>query len=128
MATHAAPPSTLTATQREAIEERRLEALRRRITSARRHAPYTFRVAGVNSYRQNCRMVMDTGRCDVALMREPNNQHDPNAIAVRVGGALIGYVPRRDINKVRQRMSPERKPKLAGIGTHRYGFYARLEL
>ncbi|MBW2017764.1 MAG: HIRAN domain-containing protein [Deltaproteobacteria bacterium] len=29
-----------------------------------------------------------------ALVREPNNPHDPNAIAVKLGNLLLGYVPK----------------------------------
>jgi hypothetical protein len=29
-----------------------------------------------------------------ALMREPKNPHDPNAIRVHLGGIFLGYVPR----------------------------------
>jgi single-stranded-DNA-specific exonuclease len=29
-----------------------------------------------------------------ALVREPNNPHDPNAIRVEIGGLYLGYVPR----------------------------------
>lgn len=29
-----------------------------------------------------------------SLVREPDNEHDPNAVMVQVGGKPIGYVPR----------------------------------
>lgn len=40
------------------------------------------------------------GRCypgtAVSLVREPENPHDPNAIAVKAGGETIGYVAAKD--------------------------------
>ncbi|MFZ0451945.1 MAG: HIRAN domain-containing protein [Desulfatiglandaceae bacterium] len=29
-----------------------------------------------------------------ALVREPDNTHDPNAIRVEIGGKYLGYIPR----------------------------------
>lgn len=122
------PQPTLSAAQADAIEGRRLEALRRRIASARRHAPAIFRVAGVNSYKQGCREAIESGSRDVTLTPEPTNPFDKHAIAVRVGGLLIGYVPKTDIPKVRQRMSPATTPELRDIGTWGKGFYARVRV
>ena len=33
---------------------------------------------------------------DLALVREPENVHDPNAVRVEWRGHMIGYVPRRE--------------------------------
>jgi hypothetical protein len=33
---------------------------------------------------------------ELALVREPGNAHDPNAVRVEWRGAKLGYVPRRD--------------------------------
>lgn len=40
-------------------------------------------------------------RDDVALVDEPENEHDPNAIRVEVGGIHIGYVKRGSTSRVR---------------------------
>ena len=110
----------------EAIEERRLQALRRRIVSARRHAPVAFRVAGVNSHPKGCRAAVESGSRVVTLSREPSNIFDKTAIAVRVGGEKVGFVPKADIARVRQRMSLETLPVLRSIGTFSKGFFVRV--
>jgi hypothetical protein len=52
------------------------------------------RLAGVN-YRQGAlRRLPKTTKA--ALVREPQNSHDPNAIAVYVNGRHVGYVPHDD--------------------------------
>lgn len=39
------------------------------------------------------------------LCREPENRHDPRAVAIRTGGgALLGYVPRRSNGELAARM------------------------
>jgi len=38
-----------------------------------------------------------------ALVREPDNTHDPNAIRVEIGGLYLGYVPRH----IAQNLAPE---------------------
>jgi hypothetical protein len=57
----------------------------------------TFRLRGVivgdaqaNIKKFGCK---DIG--SFALVREPDNPHDPNAIRVEIGGLYLGYVPRR---------------------------------
>ena len=40
-------------------------------------------------------------RDDVALVDEPENEHDPNAIRVEVGGVHIGYVKKGSTSRVR---------------------------
>lgn len=49
------------------------------------------------------RMPLDEGM-EVALVREPQNRHDADAIAVRtLGGVKLGYVP-RDRNRILARL------------------------
>jgi hypothetical protein len=52
------------------------------------------RLAGVNHRQGALRRLPKTTRA--ALVREPQNSHDPNAIAVYVKGRHVGYVPRDD--------------------------------
>jgi hypothetical protein len=44
-----------------------------------------------------------------ALVREPNNPHDPNAIRVEVGEYLLGYVPRVDARELAPLMDSGRR-------------------
>ena len=37
----------------------------------------------------------------VKLIEEPNNRHDPNAVAVIIAGELVGYISREDNVKVK---------------------------
>jgi HIRAN domain len=54
-------------------------------------------VAGVAGARHRAE-ALATGAAapgrPLTLMREPDNPHDPNAIAVHAGGQAIGFVPR----------------------------------
>ena len=49
--------------------------------------------------------------CIAALVPEPNNPHDPNAIAVQVEGRLVGYLSRADARAYR-RLVDDAKPQL----------------
>ena len=40
----------------------------------------------------------------LVLVREPGNQHDPNAVRVEWRGRLIGYVPRRENEAVARQL------------------------
>jgi hypothetical protein len=52
------------------------------------HQPVLWHLAHAN--------VGDKVRCNIAavLVPEPDNQHDPNAIAVHIDGQIIGHLPR----------------------------------
>jgi hypothetical protein len=64
-------------------------------------------VVGVSNYRAAIEAVV--GRrleghqdvVDAALVWEPNNEFDANAIAVQIGGRTCGYVPRPDAKRYR---------------------------
>ncbi len=47
--------------------------------------------------------VMRTGDT-LALIREPQNPHDPNAVRVEWQGQALGYVPRRENSDVARQM------------------------
>ena len=55
---------------------------------------YAFRVRGVAYHADQVRAGNFKPGTSVLLVREPNNEHDPNAVAVRSvrGGHLAGYV------------------------------------
>ena len=56
----------------------------------------TFRLAGV-TYDDAQANIKKFGCKDIgsfALVREPDNPHDPNAIRVEIGGLYLGYVQR----------------------------------
>lgn len=54
--------------------------------------PFTVPVVGT-SFRQADARTVEAGE-SALLRREPDNEHDPNAIAVMVGGRHVGYLPR----------------------------------
>ncbi len=85
------------ATKREEKEQERQErALRRPITSA------NFMVAGV-TYEGRADVVEDYVEVgdSVYLVRDPDNEHDRNAIEIRVRqGFQIGFVPREDAGRL----------------------------
>ena len=60
----------------------------------------TFRLAGVTveGAQENIKKFGCEDIGSFALVREPDNPHDPNAIRVALGGSYLGYVP-RDIAK-----------------------------
>lgn len=54
---------------------------------------YTFRPRGVGHYEKAAKAADTTTLMPAMLVREPDNPHDPNAVAVRpLGGEIIGYV------------------------------------
>ena len=59
-------------------------------------AEITFRLAGVTASDAQ-KNIKKFGCKDIgsfALVREPDNPHDPNAIRVEIAGFYLGYVPR----------------------------------
>lgn len=55
---------------------------------------YTTRVAGVTIGNRQQLIAALRGDESVSIVREPDNPYDSNALAVRIGGEHIGYVPR----------------------------------
>lgn len=55
-------------------------------------------VVGESHYQDAIRAACDAyGRAQLAqLVREPRNKHDRNAVAVRLAGRTVGYLPARD--------------------------------
>jgi HIRAN domain-containing protein len=57
-------------------------------------------VAGETHYQDALHAIAGDGDGEVrlettaALLPEPANPHDPNAVRVEIGGALVGYLPR----------------------------------
>ena len=56
----------------------------------------TFRLAGVthDNAQENIKKFGCKDNGSFALVREPGNPHDPNAIRVGLAGLYLGYVPR----------------------------------
>ncbi len=67
--------------------------------------PLTTRLTGVSfgDAQKNVRMFGCEDIGTYALVREPENPHDKNAIRVDVGGYFMGYVPKQ----IAQRIAPE---------------------
>jgi hypothetical protein len=87
---------------REASNSRRAAAPQRRNVSAHLLTGHDdLEVVGELSYQGALWQLSggaagDKIRCDAVavLVPEPTNPHDPNAIAVHIGGYLVGYLPR----------------------------------
>jgi hypothetical protein len=67
-----------------------------------------LRVVGVSHYQDALRGISgaDAGQAaryeaTAALVPEPDNPHDPNAIQVTIGGRLVGYLSREDAVRYR---------------------------
>lgn len=66
---------------------------------------YTFRPRGVSYHERAGRMADTTSLRTAVLVREPDNPHDPNAVAVRpLEGETIGYVNKQTAAWLSKRM------------------------
>lgn len=45
--------------------------------------------------------------CEALLVREPTNQHDPNAVAVWIDGTHVGYLRKEDNGPIAKRIDDE---------------------
>ena len=70
-----------------------------------------FRLAGVTfgGAQENIRRFGCKDIGSFALVREPDNPHDPNAIKVMLGQYFLGYVPRHIAEKLAPEMDAGRK-------------------
>lgn len=66
---------------------------------------YCF-IAGMYHHKPAIKAVLDDGSyegpCD--LIPEPENQFDPNAIRIEINGELVGYVPAKMCDVVREKL------------------------
>jgi hypothetical protein len=109
------------------------------------HGDRLVNVAGESHYQDALRELGDTGAgeevrlaCTAVLASEPENPHDPNAVAVRVEGRLVGYLPRAEalaygrlVQEVEERgRAPACEAMIAGrggaSGTSNLGVFLRL--
>jgi hypothetical protein len=80
-------------------------------------------VVGESQYQPALLGVAKRGRfCEAALIPEPDNPFDVNAVVVQINGATVGYLPRSHARRYQRRLltlaQPIRCPaKLIG-GTH----------
>lgn len=66
---------------------------------------------GESQYQPALRRVARTGRvCWATLVPEPENPFDPNAVAVQVEGATVGYLARRDARRYQRRLRALAEP------------------
>ena len=118
----------LTHEERERIKTNRAEAIRRRHSALLRQIPFSFKVAGVNAYKDACSSVMDASDHVVSLIPQPDNVFDRHAIAVYVDGQHIGYIPKARTSRARHRMATGASPVLINIGQFAYGFFAAVRI
>lgn len=57
--------------------------------------PNTYSIVGMNFRNSEGRVQALQPGHPVRLVREPNNPHDANAVAVYVDGAHVGYIPKK---------------------------------
>lgn len=73
----------------------------RRLQRLKEAGMQIVKVAGTTFRREGVKAAIH--KTDVAIIPEPNNPHDSNALRVEVGGFHVGYIP-RNCNKP---ISPE---------------------
>jgi len=72
----------------------------RRIRPTRLEGRELVNVAGESHYQDALHAIAGSGDGEVrfettaALVPEPSNPHDPNAVRVEIDGRLVGYLPR----------------------------------
>jgi hypothetical protein len=71
-----------------------------------RHNVWTFRLRGVSHHDEAVAAATLTPGTKLRLVREPGNEHDPNAIAVfpAGGGQCLGYVNRQNAARIAKRL------------------------
>jgi hypothetical protein len=58
-----------------------------------------------------------------ALVREPDNPHDPNAIRVELAGLYLGYVPRNIANDLAPQMDAGRRYMALFVSRNEHPFH-----
>jgi hypothetical protein len=73
---------------------------------------YDFDVVGEASYQSSIAALAEghgtssaNVQCVAHLIPEDTNTHDPKAVAVKIRGALVGYLSREDARSFRRRLS-----------------------
>jgi hypothetical protein len=79
------------------------------------------RVAGTRHYPENCARFVQERRRSVLLIREPDNERDPNAIQVvgKASGDLLGHLPPGTAASIaRAQIAGDLTAKLASTNVH----------
>ena len=63
-----------------------------------------------------------------ALMREPENPYDPNAIRVHLGGLFLGYVPRHIAKELAPQMDAGKKLQAFFVQVNEHPKHERIGL
>ena len=62
-------------------------------------------VVGESQYQEALLDILRTGRiCEAALIPEPENPFDVNAVVVKINGKVVGYVPRSHARRYQRRL------------------------
>lgn len=77
-----------------------------RSRSLHQHGIYVFRPRGVSYYPRQVKAAALSPGTPVRLVREPNSEHDPNAIAVHpsTGRGPVGYVNKQNAARLARRL------------------------
>lgn len=107
----------------------------------RRSGKYVREVVGEASYQPALKQVVD-GRdvnaegfeCMAVIVPESDNRYDANAVAVKIDGRVVGYLPRDEARLFRARLKRAKLPlqayecpaKIIGGGRKHYGVWLDL--
>lgn len=94
--------------------------LRRRVVDLAPGRGFTTRIVGESHYQRSLDRIVG-GKAErgcnlpvkAELVLDDGNRHDPNAIAVHIKGALVGFIPRTEATVLRadlQKLNPSRLP------------------
>lgn len=109
-------PATLTAPKSETIDREALRDALVKIAGTPRNQPdsptFDTYIAGANMY---CTKDADVGAFAGIVIPEPDNEHDPGAMAVYRDGKKIGYIPARHLDSYNNWRTADRMPCMGVI-------------
>jgi hypothetical protein len=74
---------------------------------------FAVNVVGVSQYQRVLEAAAEAGVVDAVLMREDDNPHDDQAIAVFINGERAGYLSRADARRFRADLASAGDPNLS---------------
>lgn len=99
--------------------------------SFERRAPYSTQIVGYQYYQPELKLAFEArGNIQnvevfdgIELIPEPTNQHDSNAVMIRLDGIKVGYVPADKTYEVKQMLNRNKMLRM-----YEYKGYIRAEL
>lgn len=81
---------------------------------------FTFHIAGTAHHRRGANLLEDGDVTSLSAKREPNNEYDEYAIAIRCYGYKAGYVPAEDAEEIAELMDDGYSVEFTEITTSYY--------